>query len=105
MHELLGRQEVQHLLDNLQKVAPKAVEELIPNVLTIGGVQQVLGLLLREQVSIRDLKTVIETLADWAPNVKSPEKLAEFVRRRFARSITAKHSTPDGVLPSEADGD
>jgi len=99
MHELLGRQEVQHLLDNLQKVAPKAVEELIPNVLSIGGVQQVLGLLLREQVSIRDLKTIIETLADWAPNVKSPEKLAEFVRRRFARAITAKHSTPDGVLP------
>ena len=99
MYELLGRQEVQHLIDNLQKQAPKAVEELIPNVLTIGGVQQVLALLLREQVSIRDLKSIIETLADWAPNVKSPEKLAEFVRRKFARAITTKYSTPEGVLP------
>jgi flagellar biosynthesis protein FlhA len=99
MHELLGRQEVQHLIDNLQKQAPKVVEELIPNVLTIGGTQQVLGHLLREQVSIRDLKTILETLADWAPNVKSPEKLAEFVRRKFARTITAKFTTPDGVLP------
>lgn len=99
MHELLGRQEVQHLIDNLQKQAPKVVEELIPNVLTIGGVQQVLCLLLREQVSIRDLRTIMETLADWAPHVKSPEKLAEFVRRKFSRAITTKYSTPDGVLP------
>jgi flagellar biosynthesis protein FlhA len=62
-------------------------------------VQQVLALLLREQVSIRDLKSVLETLADWAPHVKNPEKLAEFVRRKFARAITSKFTTPDGVLP------
>lgn len=99
MHELLGRQEVQHLVDNLQKNAPKVVEELIPGVMTIGGVQSVLSHLLREQVSIRDLRTILETLADWAPAVKSPEKLAEFVRRKFARSITSKYQTPDGVLP------
>jgi len=99
MHELLGRQEVQHLVDNLAKVAPKVVEELVPNVMNLGGLQQVLGLLLREQVSIRDLRSVLETLADWAPTVKSPEKLAEFVRRKFGRSITARYSTPDGVLP------
>jgi len=99
MAELLGRQEVQHLIDNMQKQAPKVVEELIPSVLTVGHVQQVLGLLLREQISIRDLKTILETLGDWAPNVKSPEKLAEFVRRKFSRSITSKFTTPDGVLP------
>jgi flagellar biosynthesis protein FlhA len=99
MHELLGRQEVQHLIDNMQKQAPKVVEELIPGVMSIGAVQQVLGHLLREQISIRDLKTVLETLADWAPSVKSPEKLAEFVRRRFSRAITSKYTTPDGVLP------
>lgn len=99
MAELLGRQEVQHLIDNMQKQAPKVVEELIPSVLTVGHVQQVLGLLLREQISIRDLKTILETLGDWAPNVKSPEKLAEFVRRKFSRSITSKYTTPDGVLP------
>ncbi len=99
MHELLGRQEVQHLIDTMQKQAPKVVEELIPGVMTIGAVQQVLANLLKEQVSIRDLRTVLETLADWAPSVKSPEKLAEFVRRKFSRAITAKYITPDGVLP------
>ena len=99
MAELLGRQEVQHLVDNLQKQAPKVVEELIPSVLTVGQLQQVLGLMLREQISIRDLKTILETLGDWAPNVKSPEKLGEFVRRKFSRLITSKYTTPDGVLP------
>ena len=99
MHELLGRQEVQHLIDNMQKQAPKVVEELIPGIMSIGAVQQVLANLLREQVSIRDLRTVLETLADWAPSVKSPEKLAEFVRRNFSRAITSKYTTPDGVLP------
>jgi flagellar biosynthesis protein FlhA len=99
MHELLGRQEVQHLVDNLSKIAPKVVEELIPSVMTIGSVQQVLAHLLREQVSIRDLRSILEVLADWAPSVKSPERLAEFVRRKFARSITSKFVTPDGVLP------
>jgi flagellar biosynthesis protein FlhA len=99
MHELLGRQEVQHLIENMQKQAPKVVEELIPSVMSLGAVQQVLGHLLREQISIRDLKTILETLADWAPSVKNPEKLAEFVRRRFSRSITSKYTTPDGVLP------
>ncbi len=99
MHELLGRQEVQHLIDNVAKQAPKVVEELIPTVMTVGAVQQVLVHLLREQVSIRDIRSILETLADWAPNVKSPEKLAEFVRRKFSRAITAKFITPDGVLP------
>lgn len=99
MHELLGRQEVQHLIDNMQKLYPKVVEELIPGVMSIGAVQQVLAHLLREQVSIRDLRTVLETLADWAPSVKNPEKLAEFVRRRFSRAITSKYTTLDGVLP------
>jgi flagellar biosynthesis protein FlhA len=99
MHELLGRQEVQHLVDNLAKVAPKVVEELVPAVMSIGSIQQVLAHLLREQVSIRDLRSVLEVLADWAPNVKNPERLAEFVRRKFARAITSKFVTPDGVLP------
>lgn len=99
MHELLGRQEVQHLVDNLAKAAPKVVEELVPSVMSLGSIQQVLALLLREQISIRDLRSILEVLADWAPSVKSPEKLAEFVRRRFSRAITAKYMTPDGVLP------
>jgi flagellar biosynthesis protein FlhA len=99
MHELLGRQEVQHLVDNLAKSAPKVVEELIPNVMNLGNLQQVLALLLREQVSIRDLRSILETCADWASSVKSPERLAEFVRRKFSRAITSKYTTRDGVLP------
>ncbi|RMG42251.1 MAG: flagellar biosynthesis protein FlhA [Candidatus Dadabacteria bacterium] len=98
MHELLGRQEVQHLIDTVAADAPKVVEELIPNLLTLGQVQQVLCHLLREEVSIRDLKTILETLADWAPTVKHPERLAEFVRKRLSRTITAKYVTPEGIL-------
>jgi flagellar biosynthesis protein FlhA len=99
MHELLGRQEVQHLVDNLAKDYPKVVEELIPNLLPLGQVQQVLCYLLREQVSIRDLRTILESLADWAPTVKNTEKLAEYVRRRLSRLITEKYTTNEGVLP------
>ena len=99
MAELLGRQETQHLVDNVQKEAPKVVEELIPSLLTIGQVQQVLRQLLKEQISIRDLRTILEVLADWAPTLKHPEKLAEFVRRRLSRAITTKYLSPEGTLP------
>ena len=99
MSELLARQETQHLIDTVQKDAPKVVEELIPTLMTVGQVQQVLRQLLKEQISIRDLRTILETLADWAPTVKHPEKLAEFVRRRLSRSITAKYLSPEGTLP------
>ena len=99
MHEMIGRQETQQLLDNLQKVDAKVVEELVPDLLTVGQIQQVLGHLLREQISIRDLRTILETLSDWAPNIKNPEKLAEFVRRKLSRTITAKFTSDDGMLP------
>jgi flagellar biosynthesis protein FlhA len=99
MHELLGRQEVQQLVDGVQKTHPKVVEELIPNLLTLGQVQRVLVCLLREQISIRDLRTILETLADWAPHIKHPEKLAEQVRKRLSRIISAKYTTAEGTLP------
>ena len=99
MHELLGRQETQHLLDNLSKEYPKVVEELVPGLLNVGQVQQVLSNLLREQISIRDLRTILETIADWAVHIKHPEKLAEFVRKKLARSITSKFLTQEGTLP------
>lgn len=99
MHEMLTRQETQQLIDGIAKDNPKLVEELVPTQLTVGQLQQVLSHLLREQVSIRDLRTVLETLADWAPTVKSPEKLADYVRRRLSRSITGKYLTTEGILP------
>ena len=97
-HEVLGRQEVQVLLDNLSKEYPKLVEEVVPTILPLGTVQQVLASLLREGVSIRDLRTILETLADWGPNVKAPERLTEQVRRALSRSITHQHLSDDGSL-------
>ncbi|MCB0330940.1 MAG: flagellar biosynthesis protein FlhA [Bdellovibrionales bacterium] len=99
MDELIGRQETQHLLDKLGESHPKVVEELVPALLSLGQIQQVLQCLLREQVSIRDFRTIIETIADWAPSVKQPERLAECVRKRLSRVITEKYSTDDGRLP------
>jgi flagellar biosynthesis protein FlhA len=99
MHELLGRQEIQHLVDNIAKEHPKVVEELVPDLLTLGQVQQVLCHLLRERVSVRDLRTILETLADWAPTIKHPERLAEHVRRKLCRIITEAYADEEGVLP------
>ena len=96
--EFLGRQEVQQLLDHLKDTHPKVVEELVPNSLSLGGVVKVLQNLLREQVSIRDLLLVLETLADWAPATKDLDLLTEYVRQSLARTITKMHLTRDGIL-------
>ncbi|MCG8566845.1 MAG: flagellar biosynthesis protein FlhA [Desulfobacterales bacterium] len=90
-YNLLGRQDVQHLLDNLSKTSPKAVEELVPGLLTIGIVQKVLQNLLRERISIRDLLTIVETLADFAPMGKDPDLLTEYVRQRIAKGMLAPY--------------
>jgi len=96
--ELLGRQEVQNLLDNLSKTYPKAVEELVPNLLSLGGVQKVLQHLLEERISIRDLLTIVETLADCAPMTKDPDLLTEYVRNKMSRSFINPHIGEDGYL-------
>ena len=96
--ELLGRQEVQNLLDNLSKNYPKAVEELVPKLLSLGAVQKVLQNLLEERISIRDLLTIVETLADCAPLTKDPDLLTEYVRNKMSRSIISPHIGEDGYL-------
>jgi len=96
--ELLGRQEVQKLLDHLTKSHPKAVEELVPQQLTLGGLQKVLRNLLRERVSIRDLLSIVEALADYAPLTKDPDLLSEYVRQRLARAIVHQYQQADGTL-------
>jgi flagellar biosynthesis protein FlhA len=98
-HELLGRQEVQSLLDALAKTNPKVVEELVPQQLSLGAVQKVLQSLLRESVSIRDLLTIVETLADYAPTTKDPQVLTEHVRQALSRSIVNRFLGADRVLP------
>jgi len=96
--ELLGRQEVQNLLDNLSKTYPKAVEELVPNLLSLGAVQKVLQNLLEERISIRDLLTIVETLADYATLTKDPDLLTEYVRNKMSRSFISPHIGEDGYL-------
>jgi len=97
-YELLGRQEVQNLLDNLKKSYPKLVEELVPEPLNLGLIMRVLQNLLREDVSIRDLRTILETLADYAAPGSDPDYLTEHVRSALARSISGKYAQADDVL-------
>lgn len=89
-HELLGRQEVQKLIDNLKESYPTLVDEVIPKQLAIGEIQKVLANLLKENVSIRDMVTIIETLADYAPITKDPDMLTEYVRQSMRRAITKR---------------
>ncbi|MGD9823538.1 flagellar biosynthesis protein FlhA [Desulfobacter sp.] len=97
-HNLLSRQDVQHLLDNLAKTSPKVVEELVPNLLSVGAVQKVLQNLLRERISIRDLLTIVETLADFAPAGKDPDLLTEYVRQRVAKGMLGPYLQPGKKL-------
>ncbi|MEE8434553.1 MAG: flagellar biosynthesis protein FlhA, partial [bacterium] len=97
--EFLGRQETQRLVDNFAKNEPKVVEELIPTILPLGTVQKVMQNLLRERVSIRDMHTIMETLADMGPVTKDPDLLTEYTRQNMARTITRQYQTQDGTLP------
>jgi len=86
-HELLSRQEVKRLLDRLADSHPKLVEELVPKILSLGEAQKVLQQLLREQVSIRDLATILESLLDTAPASKNPVLLVEAARQALGRGL------------------
>lgn len=97
-HELIGRQEVQELLDNLANNYPKLVEELVPTILSLGTIMRVLQNLLKETVSIRDLRTILETMADWAPNTQDAEILTEYVRHALSRTISNDLAV-NGVIP------
>jgi flagellar biosynthesis protein FlhA len=97
-HELIGRQEVQGLLDNLAKTYPKLVEELVPAVLSLGTTLRVLQNLLKEGVSIRDLRSILETMADWAQTTQDTDVLTEYVRHALSRTISSDLAA-DGVIP------
>lgn len=86
-HELLGYEEVQQLLDNLAKIAPKLVEDLVPKILPLGVVAKVLQNLLLERVSIRDIRTIAETLADYGVKSQDPDILTSAARAALGRSI------------------
>lgn len=94
--DLLGRMEVQSLVDSLAQVYPKLVEDLIPKVVPINVLQKVLQRLLRERVSIRDLPTIIETLADYVGLTKNTDILVGYVRQALGRSITRQYVDETG---------
>jgi flagellar biosynthesis protein FlhA len=98
-YELLGRQEVQALLEELGKVHPKLVEELVPALLPLGAIVRILSNLLREGVPIRDLRTILEAVADQATMSKDTDSLTEAARQALARTITKQYLSPDGILP------
>ena len=90
-HELLTRQEVKNLVDNLKQRVPALVEEVIPTQIKPGELQKVMQNLLRERVPVRDLETIIETLGDWAPRTKDLDVLTEYVRNSLARTICKQY--------------
>jgi flagellar biosynthesis protein FlhA len=96
--ELLNRQDVQTLIDEVRKSNPAAVDELMPDLLTISDVQKVLQHLLGERIPIRDMVTIIETLADFARKTKDVEQLGEIVRSSIARTITRQYLDPEDKL-------
>ncbi|BBB93168.1 MAG TPA: flagellar biosynthesis protein FlhA [Methylomusa anaerophila] len=89
--EILGRQEVQTLIDAVRQNNAVIVDELVPNLLSLGEIQKVLANLLRERISIRDMVTILETMADYAPITKDTEFLTEYVRHSLARQISRQY--------------
>jgi flagellar biosynthesis protein FlhA len=96
--ELLGRQETHRLLETVKRQYPALVEELVPNVLSVGVIQKVLQRLLEERVGIRDLVTILETLADVGPATKDPDVLTEKVREALGRALIQPLKDARGTL-------
>ncbi|MFF2414634.1 flagellar biosynthesis protein FlhA [Bacillus safensis] len=97
-HELLGRQETKQLIDHLKESYPVLVDEVTPNPLAVGDIQKVLAKLLKEKVSIRNLVTIFETLADYGKLTTDTDLLTEYVRQALARQITAQYAREDESL-------
>jgi flagellar biosynthesis protein FlhA len=90
-HELLSRQEVKNLVENLKQRVPALVEEVIPTLVKPGELQKVMQNLLRERVAVRDLETIIETLGDYAARTKDLDVLTEYVRNALSRAICKQY--------------
>ncbi|MCK9908707.1 flagellar biosynthesis protein FlhA [Microbacteriaceae bacterium K1510] len=99
MSELLSYGEVQKLLKELPKEQGELVKDLVPSLITVSGIQRVLQILLSERVSIRDLASILEGIAEGIGHSRNPAVLAEHVRQRLARQLCAQHTSPAGYLP------
>jgi flagellar biosynthesis protein FlhA len=97
-HELLGRQEVKSLIDMVREKQPAVIEELLPDLLTVGEIQKVMQNLLRERVPVRDLVTIFESMADHARNSRDIDLLTEYVRQALSRTICNQYVAADGKL-------
>lgn len=93
LHELLTRQDVQNLIDNVKEANETLISELVPKMLSVGEIQKVLQNLLMEGISIRDLITIFETLADYAPTTHDADILTEYARQNLKRAISNKYFT------------
>lgn len=96
--ELLGRQEIQNIINFIKQQNSAVVEELIPDLMSIGDIQRVLANLLKEQVSIRDMLSILETLADYAKLTKDTDLLTEYVRQTLKRQISRQYANDDAKL-------
>ncbi len=101
-HEILGRQETQQLLNALKEEQPALVDELVPNLVSLGDLQKVLQGLLRERVPIRDLRTICEAVADSARTIKEPLLLTEAARHALARTLSLRYRAADGAVHAVA---
>ena len=99
MSDLLSYGEVQKLLKELPKEQGELIKDIVPAQITVSGIQRVLQILLAERVSIRDLSTILEGIADGLASTRNPAMLAEHVRARLARQLCAQHTSPAGYLP------
>ncbi|MGC1351268.1 MAG: flagellar biosynthesis protein FlhA, partial [Xanthobacteraceae bacterium] len=99
MSELLSYGEVQKLIKELPKEQGDLMKDIVPGLITISGIQRVLQILLAERVSVRDLATILEGIADGLSATRNPAMLAEHVRARLSRQLCAQHTTPAGYLP------
>jgi len=99
MAELLSYGEVQKLLKELPKEQSELIKDIVPSQINISGIQRVLQILLAERVSIRDLSTILEGIADGLPSTRNATMLAEHVRARLSRQLCAQHVTAAGTLP------
>ncbi len=97
-HRLLGRQEAQQLIDVLARTCPKLVDDVIPTLLPLGDMVRVLRNLVKEGVSVRDMRSILEAVGELATQTKDPEQLTEMVRERLASQITSRHRADDGVV-------
>lgn len=96
--DLLNRERVATLVNVVKESAPHVVDEVIPNIMKLGDIQRVLQNLLRENVSIRDMETILETLGDYGTKTKDPDILSEYVRHRLSRTICEQYRNANGVI-------